>query len=160
MTDLDAEEIIELLKLEPLPSEGGLWTQTWQDDAGSAIYFLLRPNDFSALHRLPTVELWHHYGGAAAEMLLLSERRGVRRVALGFDLRNGQRPMVPVPAGTWMGARTTGAWSLLGTTMAPPFHWDGFELGQRDGLIERFPGAAEEIRALTRPSDQSESGTR
>ena len=53
-----------------------------------------------------------------------------------------------VPANTWMGALTRGEWSLVGTTMAPPYHHDGFELGNADELIEQYPSAAAEIAGL------------
>ncbi len=144
------DAIIAELDLVPLPEEGGMWTQSWRDEGGNAIYFLLRPGDFSAFHRLSGPELWHFYSGAPVELHLLTEADGAAVHHLGPDVLAGQRPMVPVPAGVWMGAETTGAWSLLGTTMAPPFEWDGFELGRRDDLLARFPESADIVRALTR----------
>ena len=154
-----AEGIIELLALEPLPSEGGWWTQTWRDDHATAIYFLLRPGDFSAMHRLTAPELWHHYAGAPARMLLLDPDRGIRRALLGDDLTTDQRPVIGVPAGVWMGAATEGDWTLLGTTMAPPFRSEDFELGRRAELIERYPAAATDILALTRSGGDASDGS-
>ena len=119
---MTGDEVARLLGLAPMPIEGGRWTQTWRDEHGSAIYFLMQPGDFSAMHRLDGPELWHHYAGAAVQMLLLDQDGQVNRPVLGDDLSAGQRPFVAVPAGVWMGARTTGDWSLVGTTMAPPFH--------------------------------------
>lgn len=147
---MTADEMIELLGLEPRPIEGGMCAQTWRDDNGSAIYFLLRPDDFSALHRLDIPELWHHYAGATVEMLLLDPDGSVRRPLLGDDLRSGQRPLVAVAAGVWMGAATTGAWSLVGATMAPPFHAEGFEAGEAGALAAAYPGAAAHIRRFVR----------
>ena len=102
------------------------------------------------MHRVDAVELWHHYGGAAVEMLLLHPDGAVETPTLGTDLASGQRPCVTVPAGTWMGAATTGNWSLMGTTMAPPYHQEGFELGDADELMARYPSAAEAISRLVR----------
>jgi predicted cupin superfamily sugar epimerase len=147
---MTADEVIELLELEPMPIEGGMWAQTWRDDNGSAIYFLLRPDDFSALHRLDIPELWHHYAGAPVEMLLLDPNGSVRRPLLGDELMSGQRPLVPVAAGVWMGAATTGAWSLVGTTMAPPFQPEGFEAGEASALTALYPDAADHIRRFAR----------
>lgn len=147
---MSADEVVALLGLEPLPGEGGMWAQTWRDDHGSAIYFLLRPGDFSALHRLDTAELWHHYAGATIEMLLLDLAGSVHRPRLGDDLTTGERPFVAVAAGVWMGAATTGDWSLVGTTMAPPFHPDGFELGDGATLMARYPDAATDIARFVR----------
>ncbi len=147
---MTADEVVDLLRLEPMPLEGGMWSQTWRDDHGSAIYFLLRPGDFSALHRLDNVELWHHYAGAAVEMLLLAPDGSVDRPVLGDDLAGGERPFVAVGPGVWMGAATIGEWSLVGTTMAPPFHPDGLEIGRRDPLTTQYPQAAADIDRFLR----------
>ncbi len=142
--------MIELLGLEPLVDEGGQWAQIWRDGHSSAIYFLLRPDDFSALHRLGGVELWHHYSGAAVEMLLLEPDGAVLRPRLGADLANGERPVAAVGLGTWMAAGTCGEWSLVGTTMAPPFDEASFELGDRAVLSAAYPEAADDIARFTR----------
>ena len=147
-----ASEIIKLLGLEPLPVEGGHFAETWRDAAGSAIYYLVTPGDFSAMHRVDAAELWHHYLGAPVEMLLLHPDGSATKPTLGVDLCRGQRPCVTVPAGVWMGAATTGEWSLMGTTMAPPYHPEGFELGDLKELTALYPTAAHEIAPLVRPT--------
>ncbi|MHB1421864.1 MAG: cupin domain-containing protein [Gemmataceae bacterium] len=40
--------------------------------AGTAIFYFLTPDTFSALHRLPTDEVFHFYLGDPVEMLRLS----------------------------------------------------------------------------------------
>jgi len=147
---MTANDVIALLGLEPLAGEGGMWARTWRDAHGSAIYFLLRPGDFSAIHRLDVAELWHHYAGAPVEMLLLDPDDGIRRPRLGDDLAAGERPVVPVDAGVWMAAATTGEWSLVGTTTAPPFDPAGFELARADDLVSRYPDAAFDITRFIR----------
>ena len=147
---MTAHDAARLLGLEPLEIEGGMWTPAWRDEWSSAIYYLMRPGDFSALHRLGGTELWHHYAGAPVEMLLLEPGGTVRRPILGDDLARGQRPMVAVPAGVWMAAATTGDWSLTGATLAPPYDPDGFELGDAAELIEAYPEAAADIARFVR----------
>ena len=66
-------EVAALLGLEPLPHEGGMWAQTWIDDLSTAIYFLLQPGDFSAMHRLDGPEIWHHYAGDPVRLVLLHD---------------------------------------------------------------------------------------
>jgi predicted cupin superfamily sugar epimerase len=149
VTALSDNEIIALLGLEPLPHEGGMWAQTWIDDQGTGIYFLMRPGDPSKLHRLSSPELWHYYMGAPARLLLLHRDGTIERRILGADLAAGQRPCVAVPPGTWMAAETTGARTLVGTTMAPPYSDAGFELGDRQRLLAEYPGAADAIVRLT-----------
>lgn len=142
--------VAALLGLEPLAHEGGLWAQVWSDENSTAIYFLMQPGDFSALHRLAGPELWHHYAGAPAQMLLLHPGNAVTRPILGDDLAAGERPFVPVPGGVWMGAETLGEWTLVGTTMAPPYQQAEFELGIPEDLAAKYPQAREEIIRLTR----------
>jgi predicted cupin superfamily sugar epimerase len=143
-------EVAALLGLEPLPHEGGMWAQTWIDEYSTAIYFLMQPGDFSAMHRLDGTEIWHHYAGAPVGMLLLHRDGHVTRPVLGDRLEVGERPCVVVPAEDWMGAATVGDWSLIGTTMAPGYTTEGFELGDRAVLTARYPDAASDIRKLTR----------
>jgi len=69
---------------------------------------------------------------------------------LGTDLTSGERPQVTVGGGVWQGAETLGAWTLLGTTMAPPFRGKDFELGSAAVLAEGWPAAAGRIAELTR----------
>jgi predicted cupin superfamily sugar epimerase len=142
-------EIVDLLDLEPLPHEGGLYAQTLVDPHATAIYYLLEPPAFSALHRLTSTEVFHHYAGAPAQMLLLHEDGSITEPVIGTDLARGERPQVIVPAGTWQGTSSRGEWTLLGTTMAPGFTWEGFELGERASLLERWPSAGERITELT-----------
>jgi len=149
---LTGQDVVEFLGLEPLPDEGGMFRRVWATDHGSAIYFLLRPGDFSAFHRLRDPELWHYYGGDPALLVLISEDGEVTRHTLGIDIRAGHRPLQVVAPGTWMAAETTGEWTLLGTTMAPPFDPSGFELGDRQHLLDLCPAASEEIARLTRPT--------
>ena len=94
--DLDADTVKRLLGLEPLPDEGGWWAQVWYDNWSSAIYYLLTPDDFSALHRLPGPEVYHHYLGAPVELVTLHPGGGAQRRLLGPDLVAGQRPSAVV----------------------------------------------------------------
>lgn len=149
-TGLTGARIVAELGLAPLPDEGGHWSQTWIDGHGTGIYFLLQPDDFSAFHRLPGPELYHFYGGAPAELWQLHPDGSSECLVLGMDLAAGHRPCRVVPGGTWQGSRTTGDWTLLGCTMAPPFRFDHFEIGLRDHLLAAHPHRRDVILALTR----------
>jgi predicted cupin superfamily sugar epimerase len=122
---------------------------------GTAIYFLITANDFSALRRLEVDETWHFYAGDPVRLVQLSpEHPDGRVVTLGPDVLAGQTPQQGVSAGTWQGARLedggTRGWALLGCTMVPGWVEQEFTLGARTGLIAEFPGAAAEIARLTR----------
>jgi uncharacterized protein len=151
-----AERLITSLQLEPLPSEGGFFRQTWRSATASAIYFLLTEADFSALHRIAQDELWHFYAGDRVQHLQLDPRDGTPRLAiLGPDVVAGDVPQLVVPAGVWQGARLDpssldSGFALLGCTVSPPWDDQGSTLGKRAGLIEAFPTQASLILALTR----------
>ena len=165
----DATTLKELLGLEPLPEEGGFFRETYRSDvqlsseclggvytgersAATAIYYLLTPDSFSAVHRLRSDEVFHFYVGDPVAMLQLHPDGAVEHVVIGADFRAGQRPQVVVPSGTWQGAALVdgGRFALLGTTVAPAFEFEDFELGRRAELIGRYPGAAAAIERLTR----------
>ena len=145
-----SEEISSILGLEPLPLEGGMWAQTLKDKNSTAIYYLLTKNNFSAMHKLKSVEVYHYYAGAPAKMLLLDSSGKVEEPVLGSDLDSGHRPQIIVEPGVWQGSKTTGEWTLLGTTMAPPYSQEMFQLGVREELLKGWPDSKEKIYELTR----------
>ncbi len=168
---MTAHDIITLLHLTPLPIEGGYFRETWRSrltaapgmlplrytldkSLGTAIYFLLtaEPDCFSALHRLPSDELYHFYLGDTVEMLLLAPDLSGRRIILGPNLAAGEHVQFVVPAGTWQGSRLLagGRYALLGTTMSPGFDPADYQPGVRAELMAQYPQHTASIQALTR----------
>ncbi|HYB69054.1 MAG TPA: cupin domain-containing protein [Candidatus Bathyarchaeia archaeon] len=166
---LTVEALKARLRLRPHPVEGGFFAETYRSGeslpatalagryAGAralatAIYYLLTPETFSALHRLASDEIFHFYLGDPVEMLQLWPDGSHRLVTIGTDLEAGEHPQVLVPRGVWQGARlrSGGRLALLGTTVAPGFDLADYESGRREPLARRWPAAAELIAALTR----------
>ena len=160
-----ARQIIEILELEPHPIEGGFFRETYRSrqtlDAGgprgarsigTAIYFLLTPETFSEMHRLPTDEIFHLYLGGPARMLQLFPDGGFEQFVIGADLDKGERPQIVVPAGVWQGTMLEPGVELvlLGATMAPGFDYQDYVQGQRGELIDAYPAQADLITQLTR----------
>lgn len=150
----EAARWVERLALEPLEHEGGLFRRMHLDTHSSAIYYLLADPDFSALHALSSVEVYHWYAGDPLRLLLLHPDGRSEERLLGPDAEAGQLPQLVVPAGVMQGSSSLGSWSLVGTTMSPPFDWNGFELGERDTLCAQYPDSADRIVALTRHAPQ------
>lgn len=128
------DQIIARLNLAPHP-EGGHYRQTWIADgaegraAGTCIYFLLKTGEVSHWHRVDAVEIWHYYAGAPLILSMAETEAGpAHDHLLGPDLAAGQAPQIIVPAHHWQGARTTGAYTLVGCTVSPGFQFSGFEL--------------------------------
>jgi len=171
MERIEVEQIMRHFNLQPLLGEGGLFIQSYrapesipQDAlparyAGgktfcTAIFYLLTsdPDSFSALHKLPTDEIYHFYLGDPVEVLLLHPEGRGERVILGPDFLRGQRVQFVVPREAWQGSHLVpgGRFALLGTTMAPGYDDSDYTGGQRDELVARYRGYAELIRQLTR----------
>lgn len=151
---MDAARLKQLLGLSPLPTEGGFFKETYRSADSTAIYYLLEPGTCSRLHRLTADEVYHFYLGDPVELLVLVPDGGSEVRVLGPALEFGQTVQSVVPAGVWQGAQLAagGAFALLGATVAPPFSWSGFALGQRAALTEQYPDRAELIRRLTEPA--------
>ena len=164
---LTAERIMALLNLEPLAGEGGFFRRTYTGPeipeteasaqrgrraVSSVIYYLLFDEHVSALHRLRTDEVYHFYLGDPVELLLLHPDGVGQVVILGSDLEAGQQVQFVVPAGAWQGSRVRpgGRLALMGTTMAPAFVPEEFELGEQAHLLASYPEQAALISALTR----------
>lgn len=132
---LTAAEIIDQLGMRPHP-EGGWYVETFRDEAragtratSTAIYFLLEEGQSSAWHRVrDAVEVWHFHAGAPLELLVHEEGGPVATIRLGIHLAVGERPQAVVPANAWQAARSLGAWTLVGCTVAPGFEFSSFEM--------------------------------
>lgn len=129
-----AAELVAALGMAPHP-EGGWYVETFRDAAGgprghsTAIYFLLEAGQVSAWHRVrDAVEVWHHHAGAPLELLVSVDGAAAMRHRLGPDIPAGERPQAVVPAGAWQAARSLGAWTLVGCTVAPGFDFSAFEM--------------------------------
>jgi predicted cupin superfamily sugar epimerase len=145
--ELTVEQIIELLGLTPHP-EGGWFVETFRDQppkarpeteiepskedkrgASTAIYFLLAAGQFSHWHRVDAAEAWHWYAGAPLQLDISLDGRHIdSSCRLGADLLRGDRPQAVVPPNAWQSARSLGAWTLVGCTVAPAFLFSGFEM--------------------------------
>jgi predicted cupin superfamily sugar epimerase len=153
---MTAEEIIRRLRLQPHPKERGYFVETYRSEEtigsrslSTAIYFLLKQDSFSEMHRLRSDELFHFYCGSAAEALLLDASGQGKLVRLGNDFAKEEQPQLIIPKGCWQGMRSTGEFTLLGCTVAPGFDYSDYESGNRSQLIARYPEWTEWIVRLT-----------
>ena len=166
---MTADDVKQLLQLQPLAIEGGFFRETYRSrwnvsaeylpdcirgprSIGTAIYYMITPETFSALHRLPGSEIFHFYLGDPAIMLQLLSDGSSQTITLGSDLARGQQPQVVVRGGIWQGCKLApgGNFALMGTTMSPGFDYADYENGNREQLTAQYPGAAALIRKFTR----------
>jgi uncharacterized protein len=166
-TQMNPQSIIKQLALQPHP-EGGFYRETYRCDESLAadalpprygknrslstcIYYLLTPGNFSMLHRLRSDEIFHFYLGDPVTMLQLHPDGRGQTIALGQDIAAGQQLQVVVPKNLWQGMflNDGGAFALLGTTVAPGFDFDDFEVAPRADLIRQYPAHTALIERLT-----------
>jgi len=164
----DAEYWVRTIELIPHP-EGGYFRETYRSpvtlelqalpagyegsrSVSTAIYFLLKKGQFSALHRLRSDELWHFHAGGPLKVVVIDECGTGKEVLLGSCPENGESFQAVVPAGCWFGALPVegASYSLVSCTVAPGFDFRDFELGDRDDLLERYPEHRKIIEQLTR----------
>jgi predicted cupin superfamily sugar epimerase len=161
------DEIIRKLNLQPHPREGGYFREMYRSEesfpptalaeryggkrsASTAIYYLLTPTTFSALHRLASDEVFHFYAGGPVRMVQLSPDGSGQEIILGSDVLTGQEPQVLVPRGVWQGSfLEEGDFALLGCTVAPGFEYADYEDGDRATLLARYPKFQDLINRLT-----------
>lgn len=159
---------IEKLRLEPHP-EGGYYRQTYRASlllpqlalppqftgmraASTAIYFLLKGDDFSAFHRLHSDELWHFYIGGSLLVHIIDEDGRYSEIQLGSDPEAGEVLQAVVKGECWFASqvRDNKSFALVGCTVAPGFDFADFELAKREELGRRYPQHRELIEKMTR----------
>ncbi|MBM3771472.1 MAG: cupin domain-containing protein [Acidimicrobiia bacterium] len=133
-----ARELIARLVLEPHP-EGGYYRQLYKssssvrthDGRGSraaltTIYFLLEAGQHSRWHRVRSDEVWHFYEGDPLELSIMTpECTEISTLVIGGTGATSRVHVVP--AGWWQAARPTGAYALVGCTVAPGFKFADFD---------------------------------
>ena len=152
MEKISLDDLIKMLQLTPLTGEGGMIGQpyvsdefvkdgTFQGRKGdrpvcATIYYALNENSFSCMHRLTGDEIWYYHYGPALKMLLIYPDGHYEIKKLGMDLKNGERPQVTVPRGTWQGSLQDepGDFTLVSTSMAPRYMDSDFEAGTYEEL--------------------------
>jgi predicted cupin superfamily sugar epimerase len=146
----EAVNLIKRLKLKKHP-EGGYFKQTYTADTvvnivgydkpryiSTAIYYMLVGDQFSALHRVKSDELWHHYTGGSLTLYAIHSRK-LSRIKMGKS--RGEASQVVIKANTWFAASLNDkkSYCLLGCTVSPGFDYNDWELAERNELIKMYP---------------------
>ncbi|MES2525428.1 MAG: cupin domain-containing protein [Bdellovibrionota bacterium] len=157
------EEVIAKLNLIPLEIEGGFFRETYKSkdivqgrlgtrSEGTAIYYMVTEESFSALHIVDQDEIFHFYSGDEVEMFQILPDGTPKTIIIG-KVENGHEPQVIVPRGVWQGTKLRtpgkGKWALLGCTVAPGFEYENFTLKSRDELVQLYPQHKDQIIRFT-----------
>lgn len=172
-TDLMVDSLIKNLSLLPHP-EGGFYKRIYESSinvkptneeyngkirhAGTAIYYLLKENDFSAWHAINSDELWHFYKGSPVKIYELNKDGNLQIHLLGDPIvEDGAKFQITVSANNWFAAEIVDkiSYSLVGCTVNPGFDFKYFRLGSRKVLLNLFPKHAKLINQFTRIEDNA-----
>ena len=117
----------------------------------TSIYFLLEQQQFSAMHRIASDELWHFYFGDPLMVYEIDTNGKLIKHLLGNNPGNGEQFQCMVRAGSWFGSKVKvgGEYALVGCTVSPGFDFNDFELGDRDALLAMYPLHSDTIHMLT-----------
>lgn len=153
----EANILIKKLALQPHP-EGGYYRRTYQSDdsininttqdkdktrlAASAIYYLLKSNEYSAWHKLKSDETWFHHKGSTLTIHMINTNTGeYSKVLLGSDISDHCYLQYTVKKNTWFAVSVNAAktYALTSCYVCPGFDFKDFELAQSKALIAKFP---------------------
>ena len=131
----ETDDLIRRLKMRKHP-EGGHYRETFRDNrAGgrgrahsTAILFLLKKGELSRWHRIDAAEVWHFHRGSPLQLSIAPLRGPAVAQVLGNRIEKGESPQLVVPPRAWQSARSLGAYTLVGCTVAPGFDFSAFEL--------------------------------
>lgn len=165
---MDADEVIAMLELKPLPEEGGFYREIYRARGiipggalpthggarvhSTSIYYLVTPEELSTLHRVRSDEIFHFYRGDPVEMVQIDASGALHEVVLGSRFEAGHQLQTLVPGGMWQGMKLCdgGSWALMGCTVAPGFEPADFETKTRAELVEQYPRHRHIIERYTR----------
>ena len=150
-----AREWIDELALIKHP-EGGWFKETYRCDEyidkeclperfsgkrsfSTAIYFLLKEDEFSAFHSIKQDEIWHYHAGSPLIIYVIDQNAQYKELYLG--LNSGEQPQLVLKAGWLFSAavKKPGNYTLVSCTVAPGFDFDDFNMPAREELLQMYP---------------------
>lgn len=162
----NADYFIEKLNLTP-HLEGGAFRETYRAGlyinkpnlpntfsgnraACTAIYFLLKYQQFSAFHKIASDEIWHFYHGQTLTIYEIETNGQLITHQLGNNLEKGENFQCVIKAGNWFASRceVINGFSLVGCTVSPGFDFSDFQLANKIELQLQFPHLKDLIENL------------
>ena len=160
MPELTADELRQLLQLEPLTIEGGYFRETYRST--TQIPHSALPPHTPVRAPSPHASTTCSRPTPSPSSIACPAKRSFTSIleipsrcsnsipnglgefiTLGSDLRSGMRLQHIVPGNVWQGARLKagGRFALMGTTVAPGFDYADYEAGDREELRHQFPAS-------------------
>ena len=125
--------IVDYHKMIPHP-EGGYYVEVFKNKHISHIYFLLEGHQYSHWHRITKNETLHFYSGSPLK--IYTSKNGDEFQTNEIGSKNNF--IFNIKKNTWFAMKSTGAYSLIGCTVAPAFEFDDLELAPKNWKPSKF----------------------
>lgn len=159
-----AEFWIKKLSLKKHP-EGGYYVEMHRSEilvnlprsesvrnACTAIYYLLKGDQFSSFHVLKSDETWHFYVGSSITLHIIKTDGTLNEVKLGVNFDDNEMFQAVVSSGSWFAASVNdvSSYSLVGCTVSPGFDYRDWNLANVESLTGMYPQHRNIINRYTR----------
>jgi predicted cupin superfamily sugar epimerase len=117
----------------------------------TSIYFLLRSEEKSLLHRLKSDETWYYHYGEPIHLFCIDNQGNMKEVKIGPNIENHEHLQYTIPEGTIFGGLLHGrnTYCLVSCMVAPGFSFEDFQLLSREFMLEKYSKHREIILKLT-----------
>ena len=152
-----AEYWIQHLQLKPHP-EGGFFCEEYRSSIevdtknlpigykssrrlATSIYYLLRSEDISRLHRLRSDELWFFHAGSPIKLIYIDTEGKKYTHILGNNHEKAEQFSLLIPGGSIFCAEihNSNSYGLVSCVVAPGFEFEDFEMFEKEDLIQAYP---------------------
>ena len=152
-----AEYWIQHLNLKPHP-EGGFFKEEYRSNIeidqhnlpvgyksarriATSIYYMLRSQDISRLHRLKSDELWYFHSGGAIKVYVIDTEGNKHTYLLGSNHERAEQYSLLIPGGSIFCAEVTekASYGLVSCVVCPGFEFEDFEMFDKEDLIQAYP---------------------
>ena len=120
--------------------------------ACTAIYYLLKGDQFSSFHMLMSDEIWHFYDGSSLTLYIIRADGKLSKVKLGMYFDDNEAFQAVVGSGSWFAASVNdvSSYSLVGCTVSPGFDYRDWNMTDVESLSRIYPQHRAVIEKYTR----------
>jgi len=107
----------------------------------SSIYYLLKYDEVSKIHRILSDEMWYFHCGSSATLYMFGNNQSMVIKKLGLKIDEFEFPQVLIPKGTYFGAEVNDKKSfiLASCHVSPGFDYNDYNIPKKELMISEYP---------------------
>ncbi|ROS05550.1 hypothetical protein EDC56_1085 [Sinobacterium caligoides] len=157
---MDKQAVINHLKLQRHPLEGGYFRRTYESEQDvscivgtrkllTSIYYMLTDDSpIGFLHKNISDIMHYYHKGEAIKYTLVSPDGNLSEVVLGPEIENGQQLQLLVPGGYWKASSLcSGEFSLISEAVSPGFSYTDNQLATHEVIEQAYPEIKSQLNA-------------